>query len=61
MTIFPGIITFICLLIGLQSQWVPAILLLTPVSLALIFLNTTIKHNKIVSKYRDSEEGLIKP
>jgi serine/threonine protein kinase len=61
LTIIPGIITFLCLAIGLQTPWVMTILLVTPASLALTFLSTTINYKKIVSKYRNSEEGLIKP
>jgi uncharacterized membrane protein len=36
-------------------------LISTSVLLLLVLIYPTIKHKKLVSKYRDSEEGLIKP
>jgi serine/threonine protein kinase len=47
--------------LGLHSIWFPIILLLTSVPLISALSYPIIKQKKLVSKYRDSEEGLIKP
>jgi serine/threonine protein kinase len=62
------ILTIICgssvsasFFLGLHSIWFPIISILTSVPLLAALSYPIIKHKKLVSKYRDSEEELIKP
>ncbi len=59
-TILLGITIAISLVMS-QGILFQLILFSTPIILIFILLYPTIKHKKLVSKYRDSEEGLIKP
>jgi serine/threonine protein kinase len=67
-TIFQGISISLYLLFKFQSIWfvaplflISGLLILTSGLLIATLLHPTLKHNKLVSKYRDSEEGLIRP
>ncbi len=59
-TILLGITIAISLVMS-QGISFKLVLFSTPIVLIFILLYPTIKHKKLVSKYRDSEEGLIKP
>ena len=45
----------------MTGKWLLCIVILSVVSMALIVNHPNIKYRKLVKKYRDSEEGLIKP
>ena len=44
-----------------QGIWFQLISFLSPIILILTLMYPILKHKKLVSKYRNSEEGLIKP
>jgi hypothetical protein len=60
LTILSGFFITLVFLSEFQGIWFPAALTSTAVLLK-VLVHPIIKHKKLVSKYRDSEEGLIKP
>jgi serine/threonine protein kinase len=60
-TIFSGISISLYLWFRSQNIWFIFSMFLTSGLFIITLLHPTIKHKKLVSKYRNSEEGLIKP
>jgi serine/threonine protein kinase len=61
LTITCGISGGLFIQVGLKNVWFTVAFLFTSISLAVMLLNPIIQNKKLISKYRNSEEGLIKP
>jgi serine/threonine protein kinase len=60
LTITCGISGGLFIQVGLKNVWFTVAFLFTSISLAVMLLNPIIQNKKLISKYRNSEEGLIK-